>query len=77
MIKSREEAKIEIMENGVVELGLNNIDRYPEDDVDPEIMTLSLSLIAQAVTKQPKVSQLVLSKQGLNKIIVQFKLVLD
>ena len=65
------------MENGVVELGLNNIDRYPEDDVDPEIMTLSLSLIAQAVTKQPKVSQLVLSKQGLNKIIVQFKLVLD
>lgn len=50
-MNSRSDAKIEIIENGIIELCLNNIDKYPEDDIDHEILCLSLSLVSLAVSK--------------------------
>lgn len=46
LIVSREDAKIELLENGVIELCINNIDKYPEDDIDHEILCHSLDLIS-------------------------------
>eukprot|EP00347_Sterkiella_histriomuscorum_P022045 403331879 len=77
LVKNRDDAKLEILENGVIDLCLNNVDKYPEDDIDHEILCSSLSLISQAVPRQPKIQQTIISQNGLNKIVVQLKIAMD
>lgn len=49
LIESRNDVKIEVMDNGVLDLCLNHIDKYPEDDIDSQILNLSLTIITSAV----------------------------
>lgn len=46
LVVVRSDAKNEILENGVLEQCIRHIDLYPEDDVDEEILALSLELIS-------------------------------
>jgi len=46
LVQSRDDAKHEIIETEIIDLCINLIDKYPEEDVDHEILCLSLTLIS-------------------------------
>ncbi|CDW82063.1 UNKNOWN [Stylonychia lemnae] len=77
LVLLKEEVKFEIFDNGVIELCIHNIDKYPEDDIDAETLCLSLNLVSQVVLKQPKIQEHIIAKSGLNKIVMQLKILLD
>ena len=46
MAMVRDEAKVEILDCGVLEQCLSHIEKYPDDDIDHDILSLSLDLIS-------------------------------
>ena len=50
MAMVRDEAKVEILDCGVLEQCLSHIEKYPDDDIDHDILSLSLDLISQSVS---------------------------
>ena len=46
LVQLKEEVKFEIFDNGVIEICINHIDKYPEDDIDADTLCLSLNLIS-------------------------------
>jgi hypothetical protein len=55
LAQSRDDAKTEFLDNGILDQCLTYIETYPNDDIDNEILGLSLDLISQASFKQPKI----------------------
>jgi hypothetical protein len=50
LLSVRSDIKDDVMENGMLELCLKHVELFPEDDIDEEILTLSLDLISKAVS---------------------------
>jgi hypothetical protein len=61
---SRDDAKIELLENGVLDQCLSYIQSYPEDDIDNEIAGLSLDLLSQSTVKQLRIRDELTSKKA-------------
>jgi len=49
-VQTRDDAKLELLDNGVLDQCLNYISSYPDEDIDNEIMGLALDLVSQSVS---------------------------
>lgn len=64
LVLSRDDAKIELLENGVLDQCLSYIQSYPEDDIDNEIVGLALDLLSQSTVKQSKIRDELTAKKA-------------
>ena len=46
---ARDDAKTEILDNGVIDQCLTYIQQYPQDEVDTEVLGLALDIISHCV----------------------------
>ncbi len=51
LVQFREDSKLELFDNGILDQCLSYIDSYPDEDVDNEILGLALDLISQSSIK--------------------------
>jgi hypothetical protein len=64
LVLSRDDAKIELLENGVLDQCLSYIQSYPEDDIDNEIVGLALDLLSQSTVKQTNIRNELTAKKA-------------
>ena len=64
LVLSRDDAKIELLENGVLDQCLSYIQSYPEDDIDNEILGLALDLLSQSTVKQTNIRNELTAKKA-------------
>jgi hypothetical protein len=64
LVLSRDDAKIELLENGILDQCLSYIQSYPEDDTDNEIVGLALDLLSQSTVKQTNIRNELTAKKA-------------
>ena len=77
LVLSRDDAKVELLEIGVLDQCLSIVQSYPEEDIDNEIVGLALDLLSQSAIKQPRIREELTVKKAQEKVCIQLKNLID
>lgn len=64
-----QETQIEAKDSGVIDLCITQIDNYPDDEVDEEVLIDAIDLLSNTIGGCFQNSEYVINKKGLDKLI--------